>query len=263
MKINSFQPNLAGKSNQIESIQEKLASGKKINNAADNPAGLAIINRLTAELDAHMKGNQNAYDGLSLAQTADAAYENIGTAVEQIRELTIQAGSGILSDGDRSAIQGQIDQLVTEVNDTIGSSNFAGVELLNSNQNIEINMGNGSQVNIATQDAQTDLDGLGLNTLEVDTQANTSASLDKLDTISSYVNAARSELGASQNRLDAGVRNNQNQHINLAASRSRIQDADYAALTSQQTSASLLQQAQLSIQSQANLNQQQVLNLLS
>ena len=263
MKINGFQPSFIDQTNKTESILEKLASGKKVNNAADDAAGLAIINRLSADLDAYLTGTQNAYDGVSVTQTAEAAYGDIGDSVQQIRDLTIQAGSGALTNSDRQAIQGQINELTSQIGDIVDRSNFAGVELMKSNSNIGISMGNGANVDIATKDAQTDMNGLGLNAIDVTSQAAANTSLSALDDISSYVNENRAELGATQNRLEAGIRNNTNQAVNLAESRSRREDADFAALSSQRASADILQQAQVSIQSQANVNRSQALNLLS
>lgn len=262
MKVTGFQPNLINQSNKTESILEKLASGKKVNSAADDAAGLAIINRLSAELDAQIQGNQNAYDGVSVAQTADAAYSEVGDSVAQIRELTIQAGNGILTGGDRQAIQGQIDELTTHINDITERSNFAGVDLMKSNGNIGIQMGSGSNVDIQTKDAVTDLNGLGLNSIDVTSSAAAATSLGNLDDISKYVGDARAELGASQNRLEAGIRSNTTAHINLSAARSRREDADYAALSTQLAQSNVLGQAQIAIQSQSNVNRQQALSLL-
>ena len=239
-----------------------MASGKKVNNAADDAAGLAIINRLSADLDAHLTGTQNAYDGVSVTQTADAAYDSIGESVQQIRDLTLQAGSGALTTSDRQAIQGQINELTAQIGDVVDRTNFAGVELMKSNGNIGIAIGEGASVDIATKDALTDMNGLGLNAIDVTSQAAAATSLGNLDSISSYVNDNRAELGASQNRLEAGIRNNTNQHVNLAAARSRREDADFAALSSERASANILQQAQIAVQGQANINRQQALSLL-
>jgi len=262
MKVNGFQPNFIGPTNKAESILEKLASGKKVNNAADDAAGLAIINRLSADLDEHLKGTQNAYDGVSLTQTADAAYSDIGDSLQQVRELTIQAGNGTLTSGDRQAIQGQIDELTSHIGSVIDESNFAGVELMKSGGNIGIYTGNGGNIDVATKDAQTDMNGLGLNTIDVTSSGAAATSLANVDALSQYVGENRAELGASQNRLEASIRNNNNQSVNLAEARSRREDADFAALSSQRASADILQQAQVSIQGQANINRQQALSLL-
>ena len=157
MKVTGFQPNLINPSNKPESLLEKLASGKKVNSAADDAAGLAIINRLSAELEGYLTGAQNGQDGISIAQTADAAYSSIGDNVSRIRELSIQANSGILTDTDRQAIQSEITQLTDEVTSIVDDATFAGVDLMKSNGNIGISLGKGSNIDVETKDVGTDL----------------------------------------------------------------------------------------------------------
>jgi flagellin len=263
MKVTGFQPNLIKPTDKAESILEKLASGKKINSAADDAAGLAIINRLTSELDGYMRGSQNAQDGISLTQTADAAYSEVGDAVSQIRDLASQAGSGILTATDRQAIQGQITQLTEHVNSITQDASFGGVDLLNNNGSIGITLGGSSSIDVQTKDAGTDLDGLGLNAIDVTTAAGAQAALGTLENIQSYVGTARSELGASENRLGASIRNLDTQRVNVAEARSRRQDTDFAQATSDRIKNDILQQAQISVQSQSNLNRQQAVSLLS
>jgi flagellin len=265
MQITGFQPNLINPSHsqKADSLLEKLASGKKVNSAADDAAGLQIIDRLTSELDAYQRGSQNGYDGVSLTQVADSAYGQIGESVAQIKELSIQAGNGALTDSDRQAIQGQITQLTEQINTIAEQSSFAGVNLLKDNGSIGINLGNGGSIDVQTKDAQTDLNGLGLNAIDVTTQAGAQSALGALDGIIDYVGTNRSELGATQHRLDAGIRNNDNQFEQLAAARGRRQDADFAQLTSERARNDILQQSQIAIQGQSNLNRQQALSLLS
>jgi flagellin len=263
MKVAGFQPNLIKPNDKAENILEKLASAKRVNSAADDAAGLAIINRLSAELDGYQQGSQNAYDGISLAQTADAAYSEIGQSSERIRELTVQAGNGILSSGDRQAIQTEITSLTEHINEVAGNASFAGVDLLSSNGSVGITLGGQSSIDVDTHDVATDLNGLGLNAIDVTTAAGAQSALGVLDSVTEYVGTNRGELGASQNRLDAGIRNLDNQAENIAAARSRIEDADFAKLASQRVKSDILQQSQISMQSQANLNRSQAVNLLS
>lgn len=263
MNITGTQPNLIGQTDKSDNILKQLASGKKINSAADDAAGLAIIDRLTSELNGQMQGAENAYNGLSLAQTADSAYAEIGTATERIRELSLQAGSGILTDGDRQAIQGEITELTEHIGEVVNNSNFAGVDLLSSDGSIGITLDGQSSIGVDTHDVATDLNGLGLNAIDVTTQAGAQNALGVLDTVTEYVGTNRGELGASQNRLDAGIRNLNQQAENLAAARGRIEDADFAQLTSQRVTNDILQQSQIAMQGQANVNMQQAVNLLS
>ncbi|MFT4927987.1 MAG: flagellin, partial [Phenylobacterium sp.] len=216
MNITGFQPNLVGSTDKSDNIFKQLASGKRVNSAADDAAGLAIIDRLSAEIDAQQRGAQNGYDGVSLTQTADAAYSEIGEASARIRELSVQAGSGILNDGDRQAIQTEITGLTEHINTVAGQSNFAGIDLLSGNGNIGITLDGKSNIDVATHDAAADLDGLGLNAIDVTTAAGAQRALGVLDSITEYVGTNRGELGATQNRLDSGIRNVQTQADNLA-----------------------------------------------
>ncbi len=263
MKINGFQPNFINQNSKSESLLEKLASGKRVNSAADDAAGLQIINRLSAELDGYLRGAQNGNDGVSLAQTADQAFSNIGDTVSRIRELTARAGSGALNGSDRQAIQQEINSLTEEVGSIAEDATFAGVDLLKSSGTIGINLGRGDNINVQTKDVQTDLGGLGFNTIDVTTAAGAQAALGTLDNISDYVNNARAELGATQNRLESSIRGLNGQHEQAAAARARRQDTDYAQAASERARNDILQQSQIAVQSQANLNRQQALNLLA
>jgi flagellin len=262
MKVAGFQPNFTRPTDKAESILEKLASGKKVNSAKDDAAGLAIINRLSAELDAYKVGTQNSYDGVSLAQTAEGAYSGISDATNRIKELTVQAGNGTLSAGDRQAIQGEIEQLTGHIGDIASDTTFGGVGLLDNAGSIGIQTGGSGSVDIATNDVNADLNGFGLNTIDITTQAGRAAAETTLNSVSDYTNTARADLGATQNRLDSTIRNNENQRINLAESRSRRADADFAQLTADRARENILQQSGNAIQGQANLNRQQALNLL-
>lgn len=262
MKIAGFQPNFVNQNNKSESLLEKLASGKKVNSAADDAAGLQIINRLSAELDGYVRGSQNGYDGISLAQTADQAFSNIGDTVSRIRELTARAGSGALNDSDRQAIQTEITSLTDQVNSIAEDATFAGVDLLKSNGTIGINLGKGNNIDVATKDVQTDLNGLGLNAIDVTTDAGRAAATTSLEGVADYVNTARAELGATQNRIESSVRNLNNQHEQAAAARARRQDTDFAQTVSERIRNDILSQSQIAVQGQANLNRQQALNLL-
>ena len=263
MKVAGFQPNFVKPTDKAESLLEKLASGKKINSAADDAAGLAIINRLSAELEGYQQGTKNSYDGISLAQTADAAYSGISDNTQRIKELATQAGNGALSSGDRQSIQNEINELTAGISDIASDTTFGGVGLLDNAGTIGISTGGSGSVDIDTHDVNTDLNGLGLNTIDITSAAGRAAAQTTLEGVSDYTNTARAELGASQNRLDSSIRNNTNQRINLAEARSRREDADFAQLSADRAKEDILQQSGIAIQGQANLNRQQALNLLN
>ena len=127
---------------------------------------------------------------------------------------------------------------------------------------IGITLGGSSSINIDTKDVNADLNGFGLNTIDVTSAAGRAAAQTTLESAKDYVNTSRAELGATQNRLDSGIRNLNTQHENVSAARSRRQDTDYAQASSERARNNFLQQAQISIQAQSNLNRGQALNLL-
>ncbi|WP_018690921.1 flagellin N-terminal helical domain-containing protein [Algicola sagamiensis] len=258
--INSFLTQT--QTEKTNNLFKQLASGQRINSAADDAAGLQILDRLNAELDAFQQGIQNGSDGLSLAQTAEGALSGIGDSVSRIRELSLQASNGALTDADRTSIQSEIDQLTTQVNDTVQNTSFGGVDLLNQNGSLNIQLSGDSTVGVSTFDVGTDLDGLGLNNIDVTTQAGAQAAIGTADGLQARVNEIRGELGAQQNAIESSIRGLANQQVNTAAAAQRIGDTDFASASSQRAQNDFLNQASLSVQSQANLSQRNVLSLL-
>lgn len=245
-----------------DKLSEKLASGKQVNSAADGAAAQQIIDRLTSQVEGNRQAITNAYDGISLAQVAESGLENINNDVNRIRELTIQAGNGILSAGDKKALQSEITQLQENISLTIEQTNFAGKPLLSESGDIDFQVGanSGQKVGVPTSDIASQLQGV----LEIDV---TSQSLDDVlsaaDEAINTVGSARSDLGATQNQLESTVRNLTQTDVNTAAARSRIQDTDYAQAVSQQAANDIQGQAALTVQAQANQQQGQVLALLN
>ena len=266
MKIDSFQFTSFNQVKERESLSEKLASGKKINSAADNPAGLQMLNRLASELEAYLSGAQNAQGGISLAQTADAGFAALDDTTSRIRELTLQAGNGALTDQDRQAIQTEINGLVENVGTIAGETGFAGISLLNNNDQLQITLGSDAQASLQNKDVLTDLNGLGFdvanNNIDVTTAAGRQAALGALDSASEYFNDSRTEIGAFQNRLESSISNLNNQFVQASDAKARAFDTDFASTVSQTIANDILGQAQISVQSQANASRQQALNLL-
>jgi len=253
--------------NQIQEKQtnlfEKLASGKKVNNASDGAAAQQIIDRLTSQVEGNRQAINNVYDGISLAQVAEGGLSNINDDVNRIRELTIQSGNGILTDGDRNAIQSEISQLQDNITQTIEQTNFAGKPLLSEDSALNFQVGaNGSQsVDIQTQDIASQLGDI----LSIDLTSGTSLNdaLSAADSAIETLGGAQADLGATQNALQSTARNLTQTDINVAESRSRIQDVDFAQAASQRASNDVQAQAALTVQAQANQQEGQVLALLS
>ena len=244
-------------------LLEKLASGKKVNNALDDAAAQQIIDRLTSEVEGNRQSLNNVYDGISLAQVAEGGLGSINDDVNRIRELTLQSGSGVLSSGDRRAIQSEITQLQENISQTIEQTNFAGKPLLSENGSLEFQSGSspGQSISVNTQDVAAQLNDV----LSIDITSGTSIedALGAADAAIETIGGARGDLGATQNRFESAARSLTQANVNTAEARSRIQDLDFAQAASQQASNDVIGQAALTVQAQANQQQSQVLSLLS
>jgi len=238
-------------------LLEKLASGKKVNNAQDDAAAQQIIDRLTSEVEGNRQSLNNVYDGISLAQVAEGGLGSINDDVNRIRELTLQSGNGVLSSGDRRAIQSEITQLQENISQTIEQTNFAGKPLLSENGSLEFQSGSspGQSISVNTQDVAAQLNDV----LSIDITSGTSIedALGAADAAIETIGGARGELGATQNRFESAARSLTQANVNTAEARSRIQDLDFAQAASQQASNDVIGQAALTVQAQANQQQSQ------
>jgi flagellin len=265
-----MQVNNNGVSSLLSQVQEKqnnlfekLASGKKVNNALDDASAQQIIDRLTSEVEGNRQAINNVYDGISVAQVAEGGLGSINDDVNRIRELTLQSGSGVLSDGDRRAIQSEITQLQENISQTIEQTNFAGKPLLSDDGELSFQAGaNGGQsIDINTQDIASQLSDV----LSIDITSGTSVedALSAADAAIETVGGARGDLGAVQNRFESAARNLTQSNVNAAEARSRLQDLDFAQASSERASNDVRGQAALTLQAQANQQEGQVLALFN
>ena len=264
MQIDSSTSSILGQVREKqESLMEKLASGKKVNNALDDASAQQIIDRLTSEVEGNRQAINNVYDGISVAQVAEGGLGSINDDVNRIRELTLQSGNGVLSDGDRRAIQSEITQLQENISQTIEQTNFAGKPLLSDNGELSFQTGaNGGQsISINTQNIASQLSGV----LSIDITSGTSVedALSAADDAIEVVGGARGDLGAVQNRFESTARNLTQANVNTAEARSRLQDLDYAQAASERAANDVRGQAAISVQAQANQQEGQVLALLN
>jgi flagellin len=234
-----------------EPIFDKLASGKEINNGAKEQ----IIDRLTSQIEGDRQFVSNAYDGIALSQVAESGLSGISKDVVRIRELSVQAGNGILSDGDRNAIQAQVAQLQAQITQTIEQTTFAGKLLLSGDSRIDFQIGaNASQsIGVATEDIATGLSGV--LDFDLSTAQGAQDALAATDDAAHFMGEALVNLSATQNQFASAARNLTHQNVNVAAARGRIQDTDYAQASSHSATANILSQASLSVQAQANQQQ--------
>ncbi len=267
MSLNA-QRNLSTTSASMATTVQRLSSGLRINSARDDAAGLAISQRMTAQIRGMEQAIRNANDGISLAQTAEGALGEIANNLQRIRELAVQAANGTYEAEDKEALQKEVQQLKDEILRVVDSTKFNGRQLLNADTTISIQVGASAtdqdKIDISLNDIKTALSGItdGAFTVE-DMDAGAAATqLDDLDEALQVVNEARADLGAIQNRFASAIANLQVSSENLQASRSRIQDADYAKETAELTRTQILQQAGTAMLAQAKAIPQSVLSLL-
>lgn len=248
--------------NSLGQAMERLSSGKRINAAKDDAAGLAIATRMDAKVRGLNQAVRNANDGISLAQTAEGAMGEISNILVRMRELAVQSANGTVATSDRTAIDAEADALVAQIGDITSRTDFNGTVLIDAAKTISIQTGveSGETVDIALI-AMTAA-GLGVAAVDLSTSAGASTALGLLDTAIDTVATERANIGAAQNRLDATVNNLTSTATNLTEAKSRIEDADFSAESTKLASAQILSQASTAMLAQANQSQQGVLNLL-
>ena len=282
------QNNLNKSQSSLGTAIERLSSGLRINSAKDDAAGQAIANRMTAQIRGMTQAARNANDGISLAQTAEGNLNEINNNLQRIRELAVQGANATNGKSDAESIKAEITQLLKEINRIATGAKFNETELLNDNDKtltIQVGANSTEHDTITITLMNATVDGLGLKltrdgdgtvtdigieiVVDADdgfdaeaTAGSFKAYLDKIDTALQKVDSARSGLGAIQNRFQSTISNLNNTINNLSASRSRIEDADYAVEVSNMTRAQILQQAGTSVLAQANQVPQTVLSLL-
>ena len=289
------QRNLAKSNSSLDTAYTRLASGMRINSAKDDAAGLQISNRLTSQINGLDQGNRNANDGISLAQTAEGAMDEVTSMLQRMRTLSQQASNGSNNSDDRDALQQEYAQLSTEINRISSDTTFGGTNLLDGNYRGEFQVGadaaqtisfslTGFSFTVSTLAAantsisytvSADSNGdfvatsaagpaawSAISDISGSTASNAQLAMANLDLMIKSVDSKRAELGAVQNRLDSTVRNQSNVSENLSAARSRIRDADFAAETATMTQQNILQQAASTILAQANQRPQSALSLL-
>ncbi|MBT0668494.1 flagellin FliC [Novosphingobium profundi] len=245
---------------------ERLSTGKRINSAKDDAAGLAISTSMTSQIRGMSQGVRNANDGISLAQTADGALSEVTNMLQRVRELAIQSASATYQDSDRTAMQQEVTALTDQIDDILTQTTFNGNTLFSttSGSDVTFDIQTGANSGETVTLTATSIDGTKIDATALDVSTSTLASttLDNIDDALLDVNATRASLGAGQNRLESAVNNLTSTVTNLSDARSRIEDADYAVETTQMAKAQILSQASTAMIAQANQAQQNVMSLL-
>jgi flagellin len=258
------QRQLQNSTNSLASNFERLSSGKRINSAKDDAAGLQISNRLTAQINGLNQASRNANDGISLSQTAEGALDEYTNTLQRMRTLAVQAANGSNSQADRTALNAEYTELETELTRISDQTAFAGENLLNgtyTNKAFQIGADGGQTIVVSIGQDFNAISIMGTST-DISSATAASTAIGLVDAGLVKVNNVRADLGAKQNRFASIIRSNDNTAQNLSASRSRIEDTDYAAESAALAKSSVLQQAASSMLAQANQQPQIALSLL-
>jgi len=250
----------AGKA--LGTAMERLSTGKRINSAKDDAAGLAIATSMTAQVRGMNQGIRNANDGIALAQTAEGALNEVTNMLQRIRELAVQSKSGTYSSGDRTNLQTEVSALTGQISDIVTNTKFNDVQLLSTSAATSVVIQAGAETGDTVTLSVAALSTNVTASHSVSSDTNAATAITNVDLALDSVNTARASLGAGQSRLESVVNNLTTNSTNLSDARSRIEDADYSAETAALAKAQILSQASTAMLAQANQSQQNVLSLL-
>lgn len=288
-------------SRDLSIAMEQLSTGKRINSAKDDAAGLAISSRMTAQIKGLDQAVRNANDGISLLQTTDGSLVEVTNMLQRMRELAVQAGNDTYTSGDRASLDLEYKQLMQEINRVAQNTTWNGMNILNNSsasgasnigtggtvaapnssgselRNVKFQVGANATQTISVQlrdfsvpsDSSTTpatttiFSGTAqINDTAITSSANANSAIKRLDVAMNRVDNERATYGAVMNRLTYAVDNLTNISQNTSASRSRILDTDYAKASSELARTQIIQQAATAVLAQANTDQQSVLKLL-
>ncbi|MDE2403336.1 MAG: flagellin FliC [Sphingomonadales bacterium] len=250
----------------LGTAMQRLSTGKRINSAKDDAAGLAISTQMTSQIGGMAQGIRNANDGISLAQTAEGALNEVTNMLQRIRELAVQSSSGTYTSANRLNMQQEVSSLQTQITNVLAGTKFNGVSLFSttSGTNVSFNIQAGANAGDAVTLTSTAINGVNITAtaLDVSTTALAQTTMANVDRALTDVVATNSSLGAGESQLQSAVNNLTSATTNLSDSRSRIMDTDYSTETTAMAKAQILSQASTAMIQQANQAQQNVLSLL-
>ncbi|MFY8089092.1 MAG: flagellin domain-containing protein [Rubrivivax sp.] len=269
MSLNA-QRNLASTGASLATSMQRLSSGLRVNSAKDDAAGLAIAERMNAQVRGMNVAIRNANDGISLSQTAEGALGKVGDSLQRMRELAVQARNSTNSDEDKDSLDKEFQELAAEIDRVLGGTTFNGKAILGADAGsltfqVGANTTTNDTISITTTDLTQDTTISAVTGATIDNTADATALasvIDDIDTALDTVNSQRATFGASQNRFDAVISNLRVSVENQSAARGRIMDADFAQETANLSRTQILQQAGTAMIAQANQSPQNVLSLL-
>ncbi len=266
------QRSLAESSRELSTAMERLSSGKKINSAADDAAGFAIAERMTAQVRGLNMATKNANDGLAMLATIENATNDVTDMLQRVRELAVQAANDTNSSTDRSYLQLEVDSLMAEINRVSSQTVYNNQKVLDGNQSGTLQVGTEDGQTISFNIASIDTSALGLTdfddgndgtaNISVMSASDAAQALDKISSAIEQVAGDRAGYGALSNRLEYTVSNLMNVAEFTTAARSRIEDADFAAESARLAKAQVLQQTGTAMLAQANASSQLAIQLI-
>jgi flagellin len=264
------QRNLAGSQSSLATSMQRLSSGLRINSAADDAAGLAISQRMGAQVRGMNVAIRNANDGISLAQTADGALSSVSDSLQRMRELAVQARNSTNSNSDKESLNLEFTQLSAEIGRVLGGTTFNGKAILGADATtltfqVGANVSTNDSISITTTNLTADTAITTVTGASIGSASDATAIatvITNIDLAIDDINSQRATFGASQNRFNSVVANLRSGVENQSAAASRITDADFAMETANMSRAQILQQAGTAMVAQANQLPQSVLRLL-
>lgn len=254
-----------------ETAMERLTSGKRINGASDDAAGLGVATKMTTQIMGTEMAIRNANDGMAKIQTADGAADQVDGMMQRMRELAVQSLNGTYSDTNRTQMNEEYTALQAEIGRVAETTKFNDVNLMNASAvdnsaaakfHVGWESGPNNKVSMSVIDFAISAGGLAISAQSIASVEGASAAIGLLDAAISKVSLQRASWGAVQNRLEATTTNLANVNENIQGARSQIQDADFAKESANLAKSQVLQQAGMSMLSQANQQSQNVLSLL-
>ena len=242
----------------------RLSSGLRINSAADDAAGMAIAGRMESQERGLQAAIRNARDAQSRVATSEGAMSEITEILQRMRELAVQASSGVATATDRGYLDLEMHQLVDEIEAIADNTKFNDAKVFSTGQttyftDIDVN---GTPITVVSTNMNVSMLAITANNVSIGTQALAKIAISRIDTAIATVDGKRAQLGAVSNRIDHTIDNLSNVVINTIASKSRIEDADFADETTNMTKNSVLQQAATAMLSQANASKNTILSLI-
>ena len=250
----------------LENTMQQLSTGKRINSAADDAAGLAISNKMTSQIRGLNQAVRNANDAISVAQTAEGAVQEITNMLQRMRELSVQSVNDSNSSADRSALQAEVTELIEDIGRVASDTQFNNMAILTGSagtsgvMTFQVGANSGQTITVTMESMTTS--ALAVSAVDISTASGATSALATLDTAIATVDAFRADLGAKINRFNYAIDNMSSVSMATSASRSRILDTDYAAATTELARTQIIQQAATAMLAQANQQPQSVLSLL-